>query len=236
MSINIKDLKINSYYLVQSNRNGILALKELLESEYKNAINASTELHSYHYHKRREMEVLLNLDDFFERFNYYQVNALSGNYKDKGDFFVKAYVDLNRVLTNFLSSFRLFVDNLEFFFKKEYGKESTENLSFRNTIQNEFNSKFEYRLIYCLRNYSQHKGFPINSVGMDNEIDPYTREARSTFTVSFDKERFLKDDPQNFRNVELDFTLYNNTFPVLPQINKIKKSLIVISDALTSLE
>ena len=71
---------------------------------------------------------------------------------------------------------------------------------------------------------------------MDDEIDPYTREARSTFTVRFDKEKFLKDDPQNFRHVELDLTLYNSTFPVLPQINKIKKSLIVISDVHTSLE
>lgn len=236
MSINPRELKQGSYYLVQSNDKGVLALRELPESEYKVANDASYWLHSYHYHKRREKEVMLNLDNFFERYSYYETNGLKQNYKEKHEFFVLAYVDLNRVLTNFLSSFRLFVDNLESFFKKSHGPLSDEYLSFKRTVQHEFNSKFAYRLMYSLRNYSQHKGFPIKSVGMDNNVDRYTREVTSVFTVNFDKDQLLSDDPGNFRHLKHDFALYNRLFPVLPQVTKIRESLALISNAITNTE
>jgi len=236
MSIRPIDLKINAYYLVQSNNHGVLALKQLSQTEYEDGINASQWLHLYHYHKRREREVRLNLADFFNRYDYYQSAAINGNYNEKHEFFVEAYVDLNRVLTNFLSSFRLFVDNLEIFFKKEYGEHSKKFKSFKQILIYEFNSKFEYRLFYALRNYSQHKYFPINSVGLDNEVDTYTRQTKNYFTVSFDKDRFMSDAPENFRHVALDFKLYNRLFPVLPQMNKISKSIDIVGNAINEIE
>lgn len=67
MSINQNDLELNSFYLVESSEQGIIALEQLSNVEYRDAIDTSSYLFEFHYHQRRFKEVELNLDDFIQK-------------------------------------------------------------------------------------------------------------------------------------------------------------------------
>lgn len=235
MSINPALFKYGSFYLVESNDNNMLALRELSKEEYDKITGLSEQIHKYHYHKRRYRELELNLEDFFAKYSHYEACAITGKYEDKQDFFELVYVDLNRVLTNFLSSFRLFADNLQIFIRKKYGRESSQAIEFDRILKNEFDSKFEYRLIYALRNYSQHNYFPINLINLETERDQYFRVFKNSFQASFDKTKFL-EEPKTFKHLLVDFNLYGRSFPVLPQMNRIRKCLSTLNEAFLKTE
>ena len=81
-------------------------------------------------------------------------------------------LELNRRLSNYLSSFRLFLDFSEARLKRRYGKTSTEAQQFKRVCAGVYDTSFAYRFCCKLRNYAQHFGMPIGHIEARSRLDP----------------------------------------------------------------
>lgn len=79
----------------------------------------------------------------------------------------KFYLDLNRLLLNYFSIVKSFLDYLETDFKRTYGKGTVQVKSFKNVLSYCFDNSFAYRFFYKLRNYAQHIDLPINDIKLN---------------------------------------------------------------------
>jgi len=71
---------------------------------------------------------------------------------------------LSRRIVNLLSAGRMYLDQSAHHLKNIYG-EGSEVLVFRENIKSEqYKQKFGYRVMEALRNYVQHRGFPIQTI------------------------------------------------------------------------
>ncbi|TDM00832.1 hypothetical protein [Macrococcus carouselicus] len=68
----------------------------------------------------------------------------------------------NRYLLNYLAMARLFIDRVEENIAENYTKNSVEYINFKKLTSNEYDSSFTYRLLWDLRNYTQHYALPIH--------------------------------------------------------------------------
>jgi hypothetical protein len=68
---------------------------------------------------------------------------------------------VQRLLVNFLTSMRLFVDHTQTRLTRRYGTDSEQMLVFKGATGRAFDTFPEYRLCYKLRNYVQHCRMPV---------------------------------------------------------------------------
>jgi len=74
------------------------------------------------------------------------------------------YMNLNRSFINLLSSMRSYLDFMDKLLVNRYGTDSGFRARFRQRCRREYDDNLSYRFLYKLRNYSQHKGFPIGAI------------------------------------------------------------------------
>lgn len=67
----------------------------------------------------------------------------------------------NGALMNLLAIFRAYIDHVPHHMGEIFGKNSVACNDFQKSLRKEYDSVLGYRLIYALRNYVQHRGFPI---------------------------------------------------------------------------
>ena len=73
------------------------------------------------------------------------------------------FLDINRLILNFLSSIRTYLDHTETRLKKQYGKDSSEFKIFKEKTSYAYDNNFSYRFLYKLRNFAQHCGLPASA-------------------------------------------------------------------------
>lgn len=71
---------------------------------------------------------------------------------------------LPRLFMHILSSGVLFLTYLENFMKEHYGKDSNEAKKMKSKLSEFYDNEFVYRFMYELRNYSQHKEIPVQTI------------------------------------------------------------------------
>lgn len=78
----------------------------------------------------------------------------------------KRQVDINltRVLLNYLSSVRTYLDHTETALKRRHGADSREATRFKKRCSAAFDGAFAYRFVCKLRNFAQHCGIPISHI------------------------------------------------------------------------
>ncbi len=74
-------------------------------------------------------------------------------------------LEVNGRLLNYLNSIRTYLDHSETSFKREFGGESGDFKEFKTITSHLFDNNFAYRFFYKLRNYAQHCGLPVHSIG-----------------------------------------------------------------------
>jgi len=97
--------------------------------------------------------------------------------------------EVNINLLNFMMSARTFLDHMETFIKREYGKQSVEIDLFEKLTADEFDNRFSYKFMYKLRNYVQHCGMPPLNYSKYKLLDveaPY-----AALTLEFDRDELL---------------------------------------------
>jgi len=87
-----------------------------------------------------------------------------------GSYLEKMIFNLNRLMLNFLSAFRTFLDHTQTNLDRTYGKESENFKIFKKTRSSYYDNYFSYRFLDKLRNYSQHMGMPITGIDTSSEL------------------------------------------------------------------
>ncbi len=103
----------------------------------------------------------------------------------------KVSLELGRLLLNYLASIKLFLE----FNKTNFEKKSPECFEEFERIRREaYDNTFGFRFLSKLRDYVQHCGLPILSVGIEvtNPAEIDHKAVRSEFEVSINKEGLLK--------------------------------------------
>lgn len=103
----------------------------------------------------------------------------------------KAYLNLNRLLLNYLSSIRTFLDHSETFISRKFGNNSKEYFEFKEMLSFFYDNSFAYRFFYKLRNYAQHIGLPIHNINFKANYDRVNNELQGTMNITFDRDDLL---------------------------------------------
>lgn len=91
---------------------------------------------------------------------------------------------IGRRLINLLSTGRLYEDQVEHNFSELFGNSSQPHRDLKAVKSKEYDEYLGYRVISALRNYVQHRGFPIHGVTMDSQrIDEGGQSLIRTVTI-----------------------------------------------------
>ena len=69
---------------------------------------------------------------------------------------------INRNLVNLLSASKLYVDHISHHISYIYGKSSNQFIEVNKFFSEQYNGRLSYKVVDALRNYVQHRGFPIH--------------------------------------------------------------------------
>jgi hypothetical protein len=78
--------------------------------------------------------------------------------------FRTALFDVNRRILNFLSSSRMYIDQIKHEISSMYGKDSEVYAGVRSRETIEYDTSLAYRAIDALRNYAQHRSMPVGKL------------------------------------------------------------------------
>lgn len=165
---------------------------ELNIDEFEKISQAIRTIEQFLFDSQLFMIAELNSAEFIELVNNYLLNLSN---KSSTIFYQRTLqLNLNRVFINFLSSTRSYLDYMERLLKKRYGTNSPLFIGFKEKCKTEFESNFSYRFLYNLRNYAQHKGFPINHITFSKQLtEDNPPKILAQLNVSIDRDKILLD-------------------------------------------
>lgn len=76
---------------------------------------------------------------------------------------------IGRRIINLLTTCRLYLDQIEHNFCEQFGKKSQVFVDLKAAKSKEYESYFGYRAMETIRNYVQHRGFPVHRVRLNSE-------------------------------------------------------------------
>ncbi len=138
-----------------------------------------------------------------------------------------AMTDINRRVLNFLSLTRCCLDHTETSLKRRHGEESEEFKKFKSASSLEFDSKFSYRFLYKLRNYSQHCGMPVGSLSLQSSSNS-DGTISQTLEVSFSKASLLKASFSWGRRLKEELEMMPDSFNIIPLLLEFNNSIVSI--------
>ena len=190
-------------------------------------------LEDLHNTRRLLQFVLRNHDDIFNKFDAVVEGWLemikSGKYPERKEF-DECFLEANRLLLNYLSSYKTFVDHLQTYITRTYGGEGTpEYQEFKTITAVFYDNSFAYRFFYALRNYAQHCGVPVGRVKFDTRREP--PNINYDFKVVFDRDGLLSTHQwkekirEDLKSKDTEFELIPLLFEMTNNINEISRNL-----------
>lgn len=115
------------------------------------------------------------------------MQSLRNEYEDYIDYIIskndRRTNDILRRVNNYLSTYISFINYWEKYVKNH---KDGEYLSFyKKTLSEIYDSSFEYRFLYNLRNYAAHGGQPVSSVSMSLENKTLVKMHRKSFLADY---------------------------------------------------
>jgi len=184
---------------------------------FERAISTLEELHSV---RRLRDFVELNDEELIEMLNSALQELLKKSVSWVG---VKrkdtehVFLNLNRLLLNYLSSIRTFIDHSNAFVVKKFGENSEQHLELKSIFSFFYDNSFAYRFFYKLRNYSQHIGIPVDSLSFTTNYDREENKIHGNLSVKFDRNKLLKNY-NSWGTVKYDLKELDEEFDVTPLI------------------
>lgn len=146
-------------------------------------------------------------------------------------------LEVNRRLSNYLSSFRLYLDFSEARLKRCYGRENAVVAAFKRLCARVFDESFAYRFCYKLRNFAQHLGMPIGHIQGHSALLPGTPElAVHSISVMFSAADLARAWPDGWGKVKVDLLAGPPLFDVLPVVRRAAADLARVHDGLAEIE
>jgi hypothetical protein len=134
------------------------------------------------------------------------------------------YLQSNRLLLNYLSSIRTYIDHSLKFLSNKYGKQSSQLKRFENLLSFNFDNNFCHRFFYKLRNYSQHCGVPIDSINFTSEYNRENNKIHGYLNAFFNPEKLLQEYDSWGVNVKSDLQKKAEVF----ELRELRESMAAI--------
>jgi len=166
-----------------------------------------------------ELNFINDLKSCFEDLNSFVIKYISGEIS-----FQILQKDLNRLVLNYLSLIRAFLDKWEKHIKENFGKKSKELEIFENLTHHEYDKNFYYRFVSNLRNFAQHTGYSFHQISTSlNDDDKKNLETfidKKLFLEGFSWKKSFSDEinllPEDKINI---YPFLNDMFKSLEKIH-----------------
>ncbi|WP_280166472.1 hypothetical protein [Priestia aryabhattai] len=165
---------------------GITVYREISSKEFNIGMEFNKEVGRYLRYMELYRMVEENFKDLANEIDSKNTAFRSGQEVDPDEFFLQA----NRLLLNFLSISRTFIDHSSRKIKKDYGADSKQDKRFGEALSNKYDNSFAYRFFYKLRNYSQHCGMPFGIVSERFVKNKFNQELPK-IEILFDRDSLL---------------------------------------------
>jgi hypothetical protein len=145
------------------------------------------------------------------------------------------FLNFNRLLLNYLSSTRTFLDHSSAYLSRKYGKASTELKEFKQMLSAFFDNSFTYRFFDKLRNYSQHVGIPVHLYSFQTHYDDVKHTVSGKLEIQFNRDKLLnsydtwgKHVLDQLKSKEKEFDVMPLVFEMTQMITEIERNLELI--------
>jgi hypothetical protein len=213
-------IKQGVFYISDRNQEIPSVLEEITTMNAEEILNAGHILHEFEYFQRRKEEIELNLNDFLRTISRYEKffkEEKENRKKINFDYKRKAFVDINRALINYISSFKSFVEHISNELTKYYTKDSDQYKEFTTLTRELYDNNFCYKLLIRLRDFAVHSNYPIQAVHFVREHDGL-RGYNYIVNVQFRKSFFLKNKALK-QKIGKELNGYDELFDVIPFVN-----------------
>jgi hypothetical protein len=167
-------------------------LREINDLEYEEILKINEDLKIYNKLQELYRTVIGNFFEY-QKFtkDIKQIPSSQLNWARR--YFDEMYFEANRLLINYFTAFRTYTDHTERILKKHFAKDSIEVIDFKKETNFVYDKSFAYRLIYKLRNYTQHCGMPVGYVSYNAEKADKPESMIGDFNLMLDRDRLLAD-------------------------------------------
>lgn len=140
--------------------------------------------------------------------------------EDQAELFLNA----NRLFLNYLSSIRTFIDHLDVFLNRNFGKNSLQYIQFKKILTTFYDNSFAYRFFYKLRNYAQHVGLPIDTVQYTSQHNRENDNVNGKLNIEFHRDRLL-NNYDGWGPVKTDLVSMTEKISAPPLISEISQNI-----------
>lgn len=175
--------------------------------------------------------VQLNIQQFCEALVDYANEFLQTRDMDE-DKFDSISINFSRLLLNILSMFKSLLDHSNTSLSRVFGKNSAQMTMWENTLSKIYDSSFEYRLFYKLRNYAQHIDMPPMHISFSDRAN----EKTISFRLDFSRDILLEEKEVWNSQLKKDLLNQPEKIPVFDCLNKWSESFLEISKLLLELK
>lgn len=229
----MSDIIETTYALGTIDNPKITCVRNLSKDEYDRHVRSIIKLTKQSMEQQLYSIVELNYQDFNKQLQEYVkddfVLAL-----DHPEAMEKVFLNLNRLLLNYLAAVKTFLDHTETRLSRRYGEESEEFKLFKSEIKNVFDNHFEYKFLYYLRNYAQHCGVPSGAVHTNSKGDENGNTV-NTLSLLFDRDNLLSSF-KDWRHAKKELSEMDEYFDVMPIVERQHDLLDNINDILVAKE
>lgn len=204
---------------------GITAIRDLGDEEYQDYKKASDCLFEFSRDEQLYTIVRLNYDDFLGVLKKYSEEYAEGKHAMNWILMERMVLNINRLLLNFLSAIRTFLDHTQTKLTKRYGPQSDRLERFKEACSKCYDANFSYRFLIKLRNYSQHCGMPLGKLTLHSEENPpYSGHVYHSLEAKFSRDDLLKFDLWGTR-IQKEISQLPSEFDIVPHVVDMMKCI-----------
>jgi hypothetical protein len=170
----------------------INCIKEINDEDFQRFKTALYELRQFEADQQLLLICILNLQELVKF-----ANNFYSRWQEKqlpSDFRMESLSpELNRLILNFLSSVRTYLDHTATRLSRRFGKDSAELAEFKLVCSQQYDSCFEFRFMSELRNHAQHSALPIQNINLISNLDEESGEVVYSLRILFNRDSLLQD-------------------------------------------
>ncbi len=141
-------------------------------------------------------------------------------------------LNFSRQLLNILSMFRSLLDHSDTALSRDFGKDSEQLKVWEEAKREHYDSSFEYRFFYRLRNYAQHVRMP--SLGLS--FSATASSPAVSFRVDFSRDALLEEKASWSKQLAADLTSLPEKIPVFQCLDNWSRAFWSISKVLLDIQ
>lgn len=210
-----------NYYIKYYYDEGYTTLKEIYQDEF-NEISEARDLILFFLYFEELFEITkLNVFDYWKLYlettEKYRLNIIKTN-----EDILSPIILFNQKLANILTAFQSYQDHLSTSIKNIYNEQAKE--FFQRECSKVYDKYFSYRFFARLRNYVQHKGFPIKRISYSSQL--IDDKVQTTIEITANKSELLQASV--WSNIKPEIEVLDENVDFKKYLNEFLHSLYVL--------